>query len=176
MFTLLPRGAAPPCPSGRQGPRPPLLTNGKYPNTQLPTTSRTSHWFLSRLRLADTHTLIRLPSSRSTSSTACTMGLQPNTPGRPRREPSMLVACTSFVPPSRRHCAHYCQHAPSRGEHALGDWSHLLAGVTRPLYRRLGLDEVGFIIFGHIKPIWSHKTYLTVSRIKIKQGLHLTVV
>ena len=38
------------------------------------------------------------------------------------------------------HCAHYCQTAPSRGEHALGDWSHLLVGVTRLLYRRLGLD------------------------------------
>ena len=32
------------------------------------------------------------------------------------------------------------KHAPSRGEHALGDWFHLLVGVTRLLYRRLGLD------------------------------------
>ena len=42
--------------------------------------------------------------------------------------------------PLHRHCAHYCQYAPSRNEHAPGDWSHLLVGVTRLLYRRLGLD------------------------------------
>ena len=33
-----------------------------------------------------------------------------------------------------------CQHAPSRSEHALGAWSHLLADVTHLLYHRLGLD------------------------------------
>ena len=33
FLARLPRVAALPCPSGWQGPRPPLLTNGKYPNT-----------------------------------------------------------------------------------------------------------------------------------------------